>query len=269
MQWIRKSPVIDLPSVNVPEGKLLINWIGQAGFLVKTPGGKTLCIDPYLSNSIEKLEGLETRRMWWPAFPMDKLSCDAVLCTHDHLDHCDPETLPIIDAFAKPETYFGSVESVKHMEAMGFDTNKLVTLVPGDKATLGDLEIEAVFAKHSPDAIGLIMRCAGLTVYLTGDTAWCDEIQALADKDIDVLITCANGIYNNLDPAQACDLAKVLGVDIMIPMHFGTVPGNTVRPEKIRFIAGKKEAPCTILEPEANYVLSKCCCENKAVIEAL
>jgi L-ascorbate 6-phosphate lactonase len=39
-----------LKSYVVPEGSLTLWWLGQAGFLIKSPSGKIVVIDPYLSN---------------------------------------------------------------------------------------------------------------------------------------------------------------------------------------------------------------------------
>ncbi len=49
-------------------------------------------MDPYLSNSVEKIEPENYRR-----FPIDnsflKIKPDIILQTHEHLDHTDPATL--------------------------------------------------------------------------------------------------------------------------------------------------------------------------------
>ncbi len=38
-------------------GSLAIFWIAQAGFVYKTPGGKIVYIDPYLSNYVSRTLG--------------------------------------------------------------------------------------------------------------------------------------------------------------------------------------------------------------------
>ena len=69
-----------------------ITWLGQAGLLFDN--GKTkIMIDPYLSNSVEKVNPLNFRRQ-----PVDQqmfsVEPDIMIFTHDHLDHYDPETAP-------------------------------------------------------------------------------------------------------------------------------------------------------------------------------
>ena len=68
-----------------------ITYIGQAGLLIEADGKKIL-IDPYLSDSVAKVNPANFRRQ-----PIDesflKLVPDVILCTHDHMDHYDEETL--------------------------------------------------------------------------------------------------------------------------------------------------------------------------------
>ena len=68
-----------------------ITWLGQAGLLMET-GGKIVLIDPYLSNSVAKVNPLNDRRV-----PVEEqflhIKPDVIICTHNHLDHVDPETL--------------------------------------------------------------------------------------------------------------------------------------------------------------------------------
>lgn len=68
-----------------------ITYIGQAGLLIEADGKKIL-IDPYLSDSVAKVNPANYRRQ-----PIDesflKLVPDVILCTHDHMDHYDEETL--------------------------------------------------------------------------------------------------------------------------------------------------------------------------------
>ena len=86
-------------------------WLGGAGFAFKTPEGKVLILDPYLSESVERLHGFK-RMCLTPLAPEDA-RCDAVICTHDHTDHLDPDTISVI-ARNNPQCMFaGPVSCVK------------------------------------------------------------------------------------------------------------------------------------------------------------
>ena len=70
-----------------------ITWLGQAGLLFSN-GKAKIMVDPYLSNSVEKVVPLNYRRV-----PVKEeflsVTPDVMIFTHDHLDHYDPETAPI------------------------------------------------------------------------------------------------------------------------------------------------------------------------------
>lgn len=257
MNFLYRSPVDRLAEAKAPAGTLLINWIGQAGFVFKSPGGTTLCMDPYLSNIIEKWEGLETRRMYWPVFNLEAFQVDGLFLTHDHIDHTDPETLPLIEAYARPEKFFAVPSSAAHLRKMRIREEAIHEVRVGDRVEFHDMVLRPVFAKHTPDSVGLLLECAGIKVYVTGDTCMCDELLAQRGEQVDVLITCINGIYNNLNVTEAAWLAKDIGAKLTIPMHFGVVPANTVRPERFLHEAGKAGLNFAVLKPEEHYLIKK------------
>ena len=78
----------------VPSGSLGIWWLGQAGFAFKTPAGKVIYLDPYLSDAVERLFGF--KRLSPPAIAAEEVRADLVLITHEHADHLDIDALPLI-----------------------------------------------------------------------------------------------------------------------------------------------------------------------------
>ena len=68
-----------------------ITWLGQAGLLMETCG-KTIIVDPYLSNSVAKIQPHNERRVAVDTRFL-KIQPDIILLTHNHIDHTDPETL--------------------------------------------------------------------------------------------------------------------------------------------------------------------------------
>ena len=71
-------------------GALSIRWIGQGGYLLRD-GDVEICIDPYLSNVVDRVA--KRGRMVSAPFSPEELKSDVTVCTHDHLDHLDPETV--------------------------------------------------------------------------------------------------------------------------------------------------------------------------------
>jgi L-ascorbate 6-phosphate lactonase len=248
--------VENLPAIEVKEGTILINWLGQGGFLLKTPKGKILCIDPYLSNYIEKFEGLGGRRMWFPTFAYSKFKPDVVVCTHDHIDHTDPETLPLIAAYSNA-VFMGPTESITHMSRMNIPEDRLREFNREEVYVMDDISIKAVYAKHTKDSIGLIVETAGMKVYITGDTELDEKLYDIAKENIDLLIACINGKWGNMSAREACGLAVKIGTKHAIPMHYGLIPVNTVRPEEFVKLCREEGIETSLLEPEINYRCSK------------
>ena len=69
------------------ENKIIIYWLGGSGFLFKFGTGQIICIDPYLSDGVEKEFGF--RRLSLAPLRANELFFDVLLATHDHLDHLD------------------------------------------------------------------------------------------------------------------------------------------------------------------------------------
>ena len=61
-----------------PAGKITITWLGHASFLVVSPGGKQLLLDPWLRQNPSTPDSLKDSSRYHPA---------AILVTHSHFDH--------------------------------------------------------------------------------------------------------------------------------------------------------------------------------------
>ena len=47
----------ELRSFPIPTGSLTVWWLGQSGYFLKSPRGKLVVIDPYLSNACKEENG--------------------------------------------------------------------------------------------------------------------------------------------------------------------------------------------------------------------
>lgn len=194
-------------------------WLGQAGLLLETKN-KKIIIDPYLSDSVEKINSLNYRRV-----PVDdkffNIRPDIIVLTHDHLDHTDPETL---------EKYLNSYDNITVLAsknawntARKFGRNhNYVMFNRHTKWTEDGITFTAVKAEHSDDfAIGVIIDDGEEKYYITGDTLYNSEIFEDIPKDIDVLFIPVNGVGNNLNFTDAADFSKQIGAAKTVPVHFG------------------------------------------------
>ena len=89
-----------------------IEHLGQTGLRIDLKG-LTVLIDPYLSHSVEELDGPDLiRQVPIPYRPNDFDRLEWVLITHEHLDHCDPHTIPTL-AKSNPNARFVGPFSVR------------------------------------------------------------------------------------------------------------------------------------------------------------
>ena len=201
-----------------------VTWIGQAGLLIETDT-QTICIDPYLSDSLHLHFNRFTRQQPAPTQPSE-LKADLVLCTHDHVDHLDEETLKHLD-FEKT-TFCGPDECVAHFTMMG--ANCLLPLNRGQSLSFEDVLLAGVYAEHTEASIGVVLRYHGITVYVTGDTVWSDKLVEVKKYKPDIMIACVNGGYGNMGHNDAARLAKEIGAAVAIPYHYGLFFENTTDP---------------------------------------
>ncbi len=222
-----------------------IRWIGQSGYVLKT--GKTeIIIDPYLSDAVNKAAGRP--RLVEAPFDPEAITADAVICTHDHLDHLDT------DAVVKmPEnTWFITTNGGKEkLFSLGL-TN--VTVLPvGETVAVGDTELTAVYANHTVEAFGLIVKAEGLTLYFSGDTLFDEKLFEIASFRPDYAFLCINGRLGNMNAEEALVTAKKIGAAVNIPSHYGMFASNTEDPRKFsdRIHGGR------ILEFDREYEMTR------------
>ena len=69
------------------DGKIALFWLGQAGFLIKTATGRTICIDPYFSDNVLHMQkNIGFKRMSPPPCEADDIAFDVLLISHEHGD---------------------------------------------------------------------------------------------------------------------------------------------------------------------------------------
>jgi len=219
----------------VPDGGIAIFWLGQAGFVIKDSAGHTVTIDPYLSDCCERVFGF--KRLSPKLIAPSELKTDVLFSTHDHLDHFDVDALPI--AMANKTTQFvGAKPSAAEYRRMGLDESRLTAIDEGETVDFGWVSFTAVYADHgelSPDAIGVLVRISGFTIYYTGDTAYRPERMgdAIAAKP-DILILPINGAYGNLNGIEAAQLARDTQAKMAIPCHFWTFAVHGGNPQAFK-----------------------------------
>ena len=204
---------------------LYITWLGQGGFLLRD-GKNEICIDPYLSDVVNRVAGRP--RMVAPPIAPEELQCDAVICTHNHLDHVDIDAIPKMPLDGM--TFYAPADAREQLLACG--VKHYHPFDEGARVQIGDFSVQAVFAAHSCPAIGLVIRHGGHTLYISGDTEYDERLEALADEGIDVMFICINGRLGNMNVEEAIRLTERISPRVGVPMHYGMFASNTEDPKR-------------------------------------
>lgn len=203
--------------------ELHITWLGQGGYLLDD-GDTRICIDPYLSDAVEKVSG--KKRLYPPPIAPDRLQCDLIVCTHDHLDHLDPDLVTQTD----PNQPFAGPDScAAHLRQLG--RNHVSPLNRGGTLTLDGFTLDAVFADHTADSIGLMVRHSGHTLYFSGDTLYNEQLKELTGFRPDLTFICINGRLGNMNVQEAVRLTQALSPKVGIPAHYDLFADNGEDPQ--------------------------------------
>jgi len=208
-----------------------LTWLGHAAFRITTPSGSVILIDPWvLSNPMTPA----------PDKKFDRI--DVMLITHGHFDH-------IADAVAlgkqfKPQVV-GIFETCGWLESKGLANTSLMN--KGGTQRVVEIEITMVNAVHScgiqdgdhviygGEACGYIVRLpGGLTIYHAGDTAVFGDMKIIGDLYAPHMALLPIGDHFTMGPREAALAVRLLNVQHVVPMHYGTFPALTGRPEMLR-----------------------------------
>lgn len=207
-----------------------IIWLGQGGFLFETDGTKII-IDPYLSNSCEKVNPTLKRR-----FPANKeflnIKPDVIILTHSHLDHTDPETLDYYLKNTENITVLAAKNAFEKIRSL-YKKHNLILFQNGTQFTEKGITFKAVYAEHSDEtAIGTVFSVSGKTYYITGDTLYNQRVfDSIKDK-IDYVFLPINGKGNNMNAADAARFAEKIGAKVAVACHFGLF--DDITPQSVK-----------------------------------
>lgn len=234
----------------IEKGTLGVFFLGQAGFLFKTPKGEKIAVDPYLSDCCNRHFGF--KRLMPYLFEADELELDYLVATHAHFDHFDPDSVPALLANGKTQ-FVGAKDTAAECEKLGIK-DRLTFVSVGDQVRMGDMTLTAVRCDHgadTPHAVGLLLEAEGKRIYIMGDTAyrpdWLDDERL---HGVDLLILPINGAFGNLNEEQAARAASVLCPKLTVPCHFWNFAEHFGSP--IKFMESMKEF-C----PELAYCLMR------------
>ena len=226
-------------AARVEAGTLALWFLGQNGWVIKSPGGTVVAVDPYLSDSCNpSRRGLDlARRLPVPIDPA-ALEADLVACTHGHRDHADPVTLAALARSGKVGRFLGPAETQGVFVAAGIADGVLAW--PNSETVAGDLRLVGTFALPTDTSdlthMGFVIKAeGGPSLWITGDTAWCELVAASgAAHRPDAVCVCINGGYANLSHWEAAELIRRVDPAIAIPCHWDMFADNSCDPAMFR-----------------------------------
>ena len=236
-----------LDALEVGARSLAFWGLGQVGVAIKGPTG-VLYVDPYLTDS-DGEGGSLPRTFPPPLLPAEVTNASAVLLTHVHIDHTDPDTvLPLSEA--SPEASFvAPFTSRDTLVEAGLDEVRIVVPEVGEPLEVSGATVTAVPSAHTeleydPERgypyLGYIIELNGVTVYHAGDTVVYDGlVETLSAWDIDLAFVPINGrdffrtrrnIIGNTDFRETAELTEILDIGLIVPTHYDLIEGNTADP---------------------------------------
>lgn len=182
---------------------------------------------------------------------------DTICITHGHFDHIH-DAVPLAQRFS-PEVV-GIFETCTWLESKGVKNTRPMN--KGGSQKVGEVTITMTHAVHScgilddgkiiygGEAAGYVLRLSdGRAIYFAGDTNVFSDMQLIEQLYHPELAVLPIGDLFTMSPHEAAMACRLLKVSKVIPMHFGTFPALTGRPDQLSGLMAGLPTEVWPLEP--------------------
>jgi L-ascorbate metabolism protein UlaG (beta-lactamase superfamily) len=213
-----------------------ILWLGQAGFRIKSPNGKMILIDPWITG------GPKTP----PMYKNDLAAIgpiDLLLVTHAHVDHIGDA--PALAKMNNTKLY-GPADMVTPLITLGilpadlthrFNKTGRVTPLPGIKVTAVQAEHSSLLVWKNPatekmeshaagEAVGYIIELDnGFKIWHMGDTGLFGDMKFIGEHyKPDLVLIPIGGNFTMAPDDAAFALRTWIKPKMVVPMHYNSNP---------------------------------------------
>ena len=223
-----------------------ITWLGHATFQLRLDSGEVFVFDPWVEGN--------------PKYPaghaFDRI--DAILISHAHFDHIH-DAIPLAKKF-KPKVV-AIFETCEWLSKKGVENCSGMN--KGGTQEVGPVKVTMTHAIHScgilddgkiiygGEASGYVLHLEdGRSTYFAGDTNVFSDMHLIHQLYHPELAFLPIGDLYTMSPREAALACQLLKPKRVIPMHFGTFPALTGRPEQLAaLIRDLPETEVLMLEP--------------------
>ncbi|MEM0073735.1 MAG: metal-dependent hydrolase [Thermoplasmatales archaeon] len=216
-----------------------LTWYGHAAWQIDFSEA-TVIIDPFLRNNPKS-----------PVKPENLGKVDFVIVTHNHDDHLGDAFEIVKQKNAKLISIF---ENVMPAYDQGIPSENIAGMNIGSQVDFGKIKVALVPAVHTGNCAGVVITGDGVSIYHAGDTGIFGDMKLIGEMYHPKVSLLPTGGYFTMGPKEAAMAARMLGSQIVFPMHYGTFPPINTDPKELKD-ALSPEVKVPILKPGESFIV--------------